>query len=223
MAKKKITKKVTSPAKIAEPIMAPADTPTTATPRLSPRFLTYALIVMGIGLLVYKFGPYFVPALVANKPITRFSIWSRLEKTYGTQTLDDLVNEAILDKAIANAGIKVEQAKVDAQLADLEKQFESLGGLDAALNERGLSKEDLVKQVKTQLSVEELLVDKINPTDEEIKKEFDNNASTLYKDKKLDDVKGEITTALKDAKLRDAFLTWFEEVKKSISVKSFGL
>lgn len=223
MAKQKVTKKVTRPAKTVEPIITPTATPSLPPSRLSPRFLTYALIVLGIGLLVYKFGPYFVPALVANKPITRFSIWSRLEKTYGTQTLDDLVNEAILDKAIADAGIKVEQAKIDAQMADLEKQFESLGGLDAALTERGLTKADLVKQVKTQLSVEELLADKINPTEEEIKKEYDDNASTLYKDKKFDDVKSEITAQLKDAKLRDEFLTWFAEVKKSISVKSFGL
>lgn len=200
----------------------PAYTPTSS-PRLNSRLLSYGLVIIAIALLVYKFGPYFVPALVNNKPITRFALWSRLEKTYGTPTLDDLVNEAILDKAIKDAGIKVEQSKIDDQLKTLESQFESLGGLDAALKERGLSRPDLVKQIKTQLAVEELLSDKITPSEAEVKQEFDNNQKTLYKDQKFEDVKESIITQLKEAKLRDEFLTWFGEIKKSIKVKNFGL
>lgn len=212
---KKVTKKVTE---IAAPIVAP-----TVPTRLNPKFLTIGLVILAISLLIYKFGPWLVPSLVNNKPITRFALWSRLEQTYGTQVLDDLVNEAILDRAIAQSGIKVESAKITEQMTKLEDQFKEMGGLDAALAERGLTRADLTRQVTTQLSVEELLSDKIIPSEEEIKKEFEANATTLYKDKKFDDVKAAITTQLKDAKLRDEFLAWFAEVKKTVSVKSFGL
>ncbi len=226
MAKKSVkkstrTKVATLPqeAPVVSPVVAdtaPASLPTS-------RFMTYGLIALAVALLVYKFGPYFVPAMVGNKPVSRFAVWNRLEKSYGSQTLDDLVNEAILDKAIAQAGIKVEQSKIDAQLESLEKQFESMGGLDAALTERGLAKQDLIRQITTQLSVEELLADKINPSEEEIKQEYEDNKAVAYKDKKFDDVKAEITLQLKDAKLREEFLTWFGEIKKSIKVKTFGL
>lgn len=217
---KKVTKKVI---KTELSVPAPTVTVPTTPSRLNPKILTSGLIILTISLLIYKFGPWLVPALVNNKPITRFALWSRLEQSYGTQVLDDLVNEAILDRAIAQSGIKVESAKITEQMTKLEDQFKEMGGLDAALAERGLTRADLTRQVTTQLSVEELLSDKINPSEEEIEKEFETNASTLYKDKKFDDVKEDITTQLRDAKLRDEFLAWFAEVKKTISVKSFGL
>src|SRR3989339_1657158 len=105
---KKVVKKVTSPS-LPAPIVTP-------TPRLNPKLLTYGLVILVIALLVYKFGPWLVPSFVDKKPITRFALWSRLEKTYGTQVLDDLVNEATLDRAIAQSGIKVESSKIDEQM-----------------------------------------------------------------------------------------------------------
>lgn len=205
----------------------PMITPTPVMPSVSksmnPKILRTALVVVLIALLTYKVGPWLVPSLVDNQLITRFALWSRLEKTYGAQTLDDLVNEKILDSAIAKAGIKVDPTKIDSQIAQLETQFKDNGGLDEALKQRGLTRPDLEKQVKTQLEVEELLSDKITVSDAEIQQEFTTNEKTLYQGKKLDEVKEAITTSLKDAKLRDAFLTWFAEVKKTAKIKSFGL
>ncbi|MFH2086005.1 MAG: SurA N-terminal domain-containing protein [bacterium] len=191
--------------------------------RMNNKIISLALAAVVIGLLVYKFGPWLVPAVIDNRPVTRFELWSRLEKNYGTQALDDIVNEKILDKAISDAHVKVDEAKVSDQIKSLEKQFETTGGLDEALKQRGLTRQDLEKQVRTQLSVEELLADKINPSDEEVQKQFDAGATTTYKDQKFDTVKDSIKEELKQTKLRDAFLAWFADVKKDIKVKSFGL
>ena len=220
-AAKKVSKNV-----VQEVAVTPAPMPETmsyAAPKMNSKFITLALIVVLLALLTYKLGPKVVPAMVGNMPVTRFELWSRLEKSYGTQALDDMVNEKILDKAIADAHIKIDDSKRTDQISALEKQFETTGGLDDALKQRGLTRKDLEKQIRTQLSVEELLADKINPTDEEIKKQFDSNAATIYKDKKFDDVKLFIVDELKQTKLRDEFLVWFGEIKKSVKVKNFGL
>ncbi len=187
------------------------------------KVMTIALIVVAVALLTYKTGPWLFPAVVDNQPISRFGLWSRLEKSYGAQSLDDMVNEKILDSAIAKANVKVDPAKLSDQIKVLETQFESTGGLDEALKQRGLTRTDLEKQIKTQLAVEEILADKISPTEEEIKAQFDAGALTAYKGKKLEEVKATITDELKQTKLRDAFLTWFAEIKKSAKVKTFGL
>lgn len=221
-AVKKVTTKV-APVESMEMTMASTPMPKAVSKSMNPNVIRYALIVVLIGLLTYRLGPWFVPAVVGNSPVSRFELWSRLEKSYGAQVLDDMVNEKILDKAIADAGIKVDQTKLDAQIKSLETQFESTGGLDEALKQRGLSRKDLQKQVKTQLAVEELLADKITPTEEEVKKQFDGAATTMYKDKKFEDVQASITDEMKQAKLRDAFLAWFADVKKEAKVKSFGL
>ncbi len=197
-------------------------TPSTL-PKMSNKTITLILVAIVIGLLTYKLGPWLVPSIVGNTPVTRFELWSRLEKGYGAQALDDMVNEKILDQAIAKANIKVDQTKLDDQLKALETQFESTGGLDEALKQRGLTRSDLEKQIRTQLAVEIILADKINPTEVEVKAQFDEGATTVYKDKKFDEVKDSITEELKQTKLRDAFLAWFADIKKEVKVKSFGL
>ncbi|MFH1244348.1 MAG: SurA N-terminal domain-containing protein [bacterium] len=224
MSKKAKTKKVTKQTIITQDLpILPTPVTSPAKKLMNPKLLRAALILVLIALLTYKVGPWLVPSIVNNKLVTRFALWSRLEKTYGTQTLDDLVNEKILDGAIAKAGIKVEQKKIDDQIANLETQFKDAGGLDEALKQRGLTRSDLDKQVKTQLEVEELLADKITISDEEIQQNFSDNEKTLYADKKIEEVKATIITSLKETKLRDAFLSWFAEVKKTAKVKSFGL
>lgn len=234
MAKKTVApkKKTTKRTKVATPSLAavtplPQETSpamsTPKAPKLSSRALSIALIVLGIALLTYKVGPYFVPAIVGTQPISRFAIWNRLESAYGEQTLNDLVNEKILDNAIAQSGVKIDQAKVDEQIKSLESQFESLGGLDVALEQRGMTRANLTQQVVTQLSVEEILKDKVNPTDEAIQKAFDEGATTTYKDKKFEDVKETIRAELSDTLLSQAFMEWFEGVKAQAKVKNFGL
>lgn len=227
---KKTTKKVvksTKPEMLTTTDMSAVETPVLSTQpkttKLTSRILPLSLIVLGIALLTYKVGPYFVPAIVGTSPVTRFEIWNKMEKSYGAQTLDDVVNEKILDLAIAKSGVKVDQAKIDAQIKSLESQFESMGGLDAALTQRGMTRDELTKQVKTQLSVEEILKDKVNPSEEDVKKAFDEGAKTTYKDKKFDDVKEQIKEQLVQAKLVEAFRDWFEMVKGEAKLKNFGL
>lgn len=223
---KKTVKRVTKTAKVVTPEVSFATLPEVSPipmRKMNNKMLSSALIIVGIALLAYKLGPWAVPAMVAGVPVTRFEVWSRMEKSYGTQTIDDLVNEKVLDKAIAKSGVKVEQAKVDEQMKALEGQFAELGGLDEALKQRGLTRKDLEKQVRTQVAVEEILADKIAATDEEVKAQFDTGAATIYKDKKFDDVKASIADEIKQTKMRDAFLVWFADVKKDIKVKTFGL
>lgn len=225
-ASKKVSKKIvkkTTPIETENMISIDSVAPSAPKTQLNNKTLTLALVALGVGLLTYKYGPWVVPALVNNVPVTRMEIASRLEKSYGAQALDDLVNEKILDQAIAKSGIKVDESKLTEQIKTLETQFETTGGLDEALKQRGLSRKDLEKQIRTQLAVEVILADKINPSDEEVKAQFTAGAATLYKDKKLEEVSGSISEEIKAAKLRDSFLAWFEEIKKDVKVKNFGL
>jgi parvulin-like peptidyl-prolyl isomerase len=225
-ATKKTSKKASkksNPVVMENAMMMEPVAPIMPSRKLSNKTLTLALVALAVGLLTYKVGPWAVPALVNNVPVTRMEIASRLEKAYGAQALDDLVNEKILDQAIAKAGVKIDEAKLDEQIKTLETQFESTGGLDEALKQRGLTRKDLEKQIRTQLSVEVILADKIMPTEDEVKAQFTAGAATLYKDKKIEDVSEAIKEELKQNKLRDSFLNWFAEVKKEAKVKNFGL
>lgn len=220
-AVKKTTRKVIRKVTPVEVVSMP--TPSMTKKPMNSKLLGLLLIIVLIGLLTYKLGPKLVPAVVDNQLVTRFELWSRLEKSYGAQALDDMVNEKILDAAIAKSGVKVDQVKVDDQIKTLETQFEATGGLDEALKQRGLSRKDLESQIRTQLAVEILLADKITPSEADVKAQFEGGATTVYKDKSFDDAKAGIAEELKQAKLRDEFLVWFAEIKKTAKVKNFGL
>ena len=220
-AVKKTTRKVTT--KVTPVEVVSMSTPSMTKKPMNSKLLGLLLIIVLIGLLTYKLGPKLVPAVVDNQLVTRFELWSRLEKSYGAQALDDMVNEKILDRAIAKSGVKVDQNKLDDQIKALEKQFEATGGLEEALKQRGLSRKDLEGQIRTQLAVEILLADKINPSESDVKAQFEGGATTIYKDKSFDNAKAGIAEELKQAKLRDEFLVWFAEIKKNAKVKNFGL
>lgn len=219
---KKVIKKV-APVESLDMSMVPTAVPQTVSKSMNPKVIRYALIVVLIGLLTYKVGPWLVPAVVNNLPITRFQVWNRLEKVAGDKTLESMIDEKIFDQALANTHIKLDQSKIDSQIKEIEAQYKSTGGLDEVLKQQGMTRKDLIKDITTRLSMEELLADKITPTEDEVKKQFDSGATTLYKDKKFDDVKAQISDEMKQAKLRDAFLAWFADVKKEAKVKSFGL
>lgn len=214
---RKIIRKVTPVELVSTPLPPMSRKP------MNSKLLGLLLIVILIGLLTYKLGPKLVPAIIDNQPITRFELWSRLEKSYGAQALDDMVNEKILDRAIAKSGVKIDQVKLDDQIKTLEKQFEATGGLDEALKQRGLSRKDLENQIRTQLAVEILLADKITPSEDDVKAQFEGGATTTYKDKSFEEAKAGIAEELKQAKLRDEFLIWFAEIKNTAKVTNFGL
>ncbi len=214
------TTKSTQPAKetkTTKPKTIKKATPTVK--KLNRKLLTLLLFIIAIALLGYRFIPWFIPAVVDKKPITRFSLYQRMNQVYGKQTLDDLVNEAILKKAIHDSKVKVSDQDVKTEIDKLEEQFKNLGGLDEALAQRGLSRDDLKDQITTQLSVEKILADQIKPSEEEVQQEFDKNKDTLYKDKKFEEVKDTIVKTLRQTKLNDAFLKWFQEVKNKTQVR----
>lgn len=220
MAKKKSSKKEKkSTKKDTKGKGLPFDFKKAKPPKLSPKVLTITLVIIALALLVFKFGPWFVPAVVNNKPITRFAVYNRMEKAYGEQTLNDIINEKILQNAIDESGVNVSDKRVQQELDKVGKQFESLGGLDQALAQRGMTRQELEKQIRTQLAVEKILSDEIQPTNEEIQQEYEENQDSLYEEQALEEAKGSIIQKLRQSKLQQAFLDWFSKVKKEANVK----
>lgn len=222
--KKIIAKKTTKKETTKRPIKPtlPFDLKKAVPPKIERKFILIALSVFAIVLFAYRVGPWVFPVAVNNRPISRFELYKRLELAYGSQTLDDLINEKILDGAIKESGAIVDENRLAEELAVVEEQFKDLGGLDEALQQRGITRTELKKQISTQIAVEEILKDIIEPTEEDVQQEYDDNFDILYADYTLDEVREEITSTLKQANLRDAFLEWFAEVKQAAEVKRFS-
>lgn len=225
--KTKSTSKSTKPSpaksKTVKETTKPESTSMPMTNKPSRKNLVILLVIIAVGLLTYKLGPWLFPATINNRPITRFELYNRLESLYGEQVLEDMVNNKILDQAISDANVQVDEARIEEQFNALEQQFEQLGGLDTALEQQGLNREELRKQLYTQLAIEEILKDKIQPTEEEITSDYEAGLETIYADKSLDEVRSQIEESIRQDKLRQEFLNWFQEVKENYNVKRFDL
>jgi foldase protein PrsA len=120
-----------------------------------------------------------VVAKVGSKTISKAELNELLVEQYGKATLDTL---------ITNTMIEQESKKKKVSITDEEKAFElqalidSYGGEEAfnsALEENGMDKADIEKEVNQYITIKKLLEPRIKITDEEMKTYFEENKSTF--------------------------------------------
>jgi peptidyl-prolyl cis-trans isomerase C len=71
--------------------------------------------------------------------------------------IDQLVVYTLLSQESQKRGIKVEDAEIDAKMAELKKQFPTQDAFDKALKERGMTLDSLRKDARVDLSVTKLI------------------------------------------------------------------
>jgi foldase protein PrsA len=133
-----------------------------------------AAIIMSIFLLKND-----VVAKVGKESISKDELNELLVEQYGTAALDTL---------ITNKMIEQESKKEKVTITDEEKAFElqalidSYGGevaFNTALEENGMDKADIEKEVNQYITIKKLLEPRIKITDEEMKTYFTENKATF--------------------------------------------
>jgi foldase protein PrsA len=207
---------------VKEEIMMDQDelsTETTAKPR-SFKLLYVGAVVLLVGAIIFlgakKYGNFFIAASVNGKPIVRFSLWQRLEKRFGTQVIDEMVNEEIIREEMQKKGLAVAAKDVDQRIKDLETRFKGKAALDQMLTAQGMTREDLKTQLELQIAIEKL-VPAQKVTDQEVQMTYDASPEQ-YGEELTNIVKQQIKDQLLQQKTSKAFSDWFEKVKKQVKV-----
>lgn len=134
------------------------------------------VIIVAIGVLAYVYRGVFIAATVDGSPIMRLAVIQKLEKTSGKNLLNSLINEKLISNEARAKNISVGDDEINDQIKAIENQVATQGTtLDEALAAEGMSMNDLKKQILFQKSVEKLLADKVNVTDEEVTKYIEDN------------------------------------------------
>lgn len=142
--------------------------------------------------------------------------------TYGAQTLDELVNKAILKDLAKENGVKITDEDIKAEIDEL---VVSLGGEEAfqqALEQYQLTEEDLKERISISLTQEKLAeaVTQVQVTDEQVKSYYDDN-QTLFAEQTFAESEASIRDMLYQQEMQAAFNTWFQAEKDKASVKLF--
>ena len=185
------------------------------------KFKTIAIIIL-IGAFLVLSKSLFVAALVNGWPVSRIAVIKALEKQGGSDVLNTLVERSLIFQEAGRAGVKVTDDVINTQITSIEEMLKGQNlTLEEALGARGQTKEDLIDQIRIQKTVEAILSQKINISEEEISKYFEENKELLDKGAKLEDVKEDIRGQLFQQKLNAEYTKWVEELKAKSKILYF--
>ncbi len=127
------------------------------------------IILVSVVAALYFAKGFFVAAVVNGRPVSRFTVLSELEKQGGAQTLQSLVQKELILQEAKKQKITVSNEEIDAELAKAEDSLKASGTtLDQALAQRGLTKANVIDQIRIQKLVEKLLGSQIEVSDQEL-------------------------------------------------------
>lgn len=153
---------------------------TTLTNRLKQPKIFIPLIVIILIVLAFVFKGVFVAALVNGQPISRLSLIKELEKQGGKQTLASLINQTLILQEAKKKNINISEKEVNEEVKKIEEDLKKQGqNLDTALLTQGMTRGDLIAQLKIRKLVEKLLADQIKVTDKEVADYVEKNKETF--------------------------------------------
>lgn len=189
---------------------------------ITKRNIVIVLLLASFGYLLFLNRGLFVAAMVNNQPISRLSVVSELEKKQGKSALDSLITETLIMQEAQKNNIVVSQEEVDGEIGKISDSVKAQGqDLDQLLTLQGMKKEDLEKQVRVQKIVEKILADKLNVTDEDVKKYITDNKDSFPATMKEEEKVTQARTQLQQDKIGTEFQTWVTDLRSKSDIKYF--
>lgn len=175
-----------------------------------------------IYLLAVKYRSVFLVGTVNNAPITRIELNAKMAEKYGKATLDELVNERLLNDELKKNKISISDQEVSDELAKLVKQYGGDEAFKTAIAQFGLTEDKAKDSIKQSLGFKKLveLNYKIEITEEAMKKYFEEN-KTVFANKKYEEVSAEIKDNLYQQEIYTKSQEWFTNVRKTAKVSSY--
>lgn len=153
--------------------------------RIIALIIVLALAIGGLASVKLSLSNKDVVALVGNEKITKDDLYDFLVKANGSNALDVLIINKIIELESKKENIKVTKDEIDEQK---NKMVESMGGQDAyesALQFYGVSEDDLMDDIEKNLYLKKLLEPRIPITEEEMKEYFEENKDSLGQEEEV--------------------------------------
>lgn len=188
--------------------------------KLPMKWVWTAIIVLGLGGLLWLNKGMVLAAVVNGKPIFRWDLNKTMTARFGAQTLEGMISEQLISDAAKTSGVTVSRADVDAKVADIMK---SLGGnvsIDDLLKYQGMTKADFENQIRLQLTVEKVLGRDLEITETDIDNFIATNRATLVSTEAAA-LRQEAKNAITSQKVSEKLQPWFMELKDKAKITRF--
>ena len=184
------------------------------------KFIVGVVIVVLLSLL-YLLKGLFVAAFVNGQPISRLSVVRELERRGGAQALDSVISQTLILQEAKKQKVTATDEEVNATIAEIEASLEGQGGLDQILIAEGMTRDDLISQVRLQKLAEKILSDQVSVSDEEVRQYIETNADLLPEDQNTEELNNKVKNQLQQQKLSEAIQTWLTDLKDKANINYF--
>jgi foldase protein PrsA len=186
----------------------------------SKKNITFFVILVLI-IVVWQFKGMFIAATVNGSPISRFQVDDQLRKRFGSQVLDNIINERLIMGATRQKGIFVTEAEITAKISEIEKRLQGQTTIDEALKAQGMTKDDLHQQIEIQIAIDKMFTAESTISAKEIDDYITQNKELTKNATDPAALKEEVTNILKQQKTADSFDKWFAQLKQNAKVNKF--
>jgi hypothetical protein len=224
VTKKAVAKKVerkTQPS-LAEKLAQTTTTTSSPAPKISNKKLFVVFLIAVVVFVLYILKDKYIAAVVNGQPVYRHTLHMELEKQAGQQALDGLVTKTLIYQEAKKQNVEVTQEEVDAQLSEIEAGLAAQGQtLDEIIALQGLTKEDVIEQIKLQLMIEKMVGDEVVVTDEAVDDYMEQNADFLPEDADEEELKASVREQLRQQQLSLQIQEWIEDIQDKAEVKNY--
>ncbi|SFI54340.1 foldase protein PrsA [Paenibacillus sp. UNC496MF] len=107
--------------------------------------------------------------------ITKDQLYDAMAKLGGAQTMDNLIQDELIKQEADKKNIVISDADVDKEIANIKKRFPSEAEFESALQQSGMTLDDLKAQTPMQLRIRKILEPQAQVTDKDVEDYFNQN------------------------------------------------
>jgi parvulin-like peptidyl-prolyl isomerase len=190
--------------------------------KVKKSYIIAVLAVLMIAGLLYTFRSWIVVAMVNGQPVSRISYIRELERQAGKQTMNSIITKTLIFQEAKKQNVTVSDNEVNAELKKIEENLKKQGQkLDQVLALQGMTREQLVEQIKIQKMIEKMVGKNIEITDKEVDEYIAANKESLPQDADENALKKSAQERLKQQKLNEEVQKWLEKLQKDAKITYF--
>jgi foldase protein PrsA len=120
-----------------------------------------------------------IVAKVNDVEITKEDLYNQLVSQYGTETLEALISEKIMEAEVEKNSVEIPKDKIDEEIAEMTEYYGGEEEFNNALTYYNLTMDDMKDNIATNLKLEKLLEPYIEISEEDMKAYFEQNKDAL--------------------------------------------
>jgi len=182
-----------------------------------------AVLVLGsLSMFAYNYKHLFVVGRVNGKFVTRMELNKLLFNAYGKSGFDELVTAKLIEKEIAEKGVKVSSAQLKERKEKISLQVEESQNvsLEQYLKMQDIPEAEFEDNLKQQLSIEMLFADRIAVSEEEIT-EFLETYGAQLEGETDEDKRAQVVDILINQQMGTLFQQWLEKSKGEAEIVNY--